>query len=80
MYLLVKGGGHRSFRNEDTNFYINYYMDTSEKYEVIALAQDIERFSKSGILIYNSEVPEMAGRKMRRVTQTIAKRYPLSVI
>ena len=46
----------------------------------LSLAQDIERFSKSGILIYNSEVPEMAGRKMRRVTQTIAKRYPLSVI
>ena len=46
----------------------------------LSLAQGIERFSKSGILIYNSEVPEMAGRKMRRVTQTIAKRYPLSVI
>ena len=55
-------------------------METSEKSEVITLAQDIERFSKSGILIYNSGVPEMTGRKMRRVTQTIAKRYPLSVI
>ena len=48
---------------------------TSEKDEVIALVRQIERFSKSGILIHNSEVPGTANRKTRRTTQAIAKCY-----
>ena len=38
-------------------------MSTLEKYELTALARCIERFPKSGIPIYISEVPDTAGRK-----------------
>ena len=52
-------------------------MNTLEKAEHTASICHIERFSKSGILIYNSKVPDMAGSKTRRrrITQAIAKRY-----
>ena len=43
-----------------------------------AILQD---FLKSGIPIYNSEVPDTAGRKTRRrrITQAIAKRFAIHV-
>ena len=46
--------GHR---NGDISSYINYYIDTLEKAELIASIRHIVRFLKSGILIDNSEVP-----------------------
>ena len=53
---------HRSYRNGDINSYIKSYMDTLKQAE-------------SGTPTYNSEVPDMVGRKARRErrTQTIAK-------
>ena len=39
------------------------YMNTSEKAELTASIRHIERFSKSGLLIYNSEVADTAGWK-----------------
>ena len=52
-------------------------MNTLEKTELTAPVLHIERFSKSGIPIYNSEVPDPTGKKMkrrtRRRTQAIAK-------
>ena len=36
MYLLAKSGDLRSNRKGDTNSYINSYMDTLEKAELIA--------------------------------------------
>ena len=74
MYLLAKFAGHRSYENGNINPYINSYMNTSEKAELSASIRHIERFSKSGIPIYNSEVPDMAGRKTtirRKRTQAI---------
>ena len=53
-------------------------MNTTEKAELAASICRIERFSKSGILIYNSEFPDRAAKKMRRRIrriQTIAKCY-----
>ena len=54
-------------------------MDTLEKTELTAPIGYIVIFLKSGILIYNSEVPKMPVRKTRRGrrrrTQAIAKRY-----
>ena len=52
-------------------------MNTLEKAELAVFVHHIERFSKLGIQIYNSEVPETAGRKTRRriKAQMIAKRY-----
>ena len=47
-------------------------MITSEKGEITASFRHIERFSE--IPIFNSKVPDTAGRKTRR-TQAIAKRY-----
>ena len=82
MYLLAKFAGHRSYENGNINPYINSYMNTSEKAELSASIRHIERFSKSGIPIYNSEVPDMAGRKTtirRKRTQAIAKRYAFHV-
>ena len=55
MYLLTKYDGHSSYGNGDISSYISSYMMTSEKDEVIASVRQIERFSKSGILIHNSE-------------------------
>ena len=56
-------------------------MDTLEKAELTTSIRHIAIFSKSGIPIYNSKVPDTAGRKMRRSrrrrkrTHAIAKRY-----
>ena len=56
-------------------------MDTLEKAELTASIRHIAIFLKSGILIYNPEVPHTAGRKTkrrmkrRRRTQAIVKRY-----
>ena len=55
-------------------------MDTLEKTELTARIGYIAIFLKSGILIYNSEVPKMPVRKTRRGrrrrrAQAIAKRY-----
>ena len=63
--------------------YINFYMDALEKVELIALIRHIERYLKSGIPIYNTEVPDTVGRKTgrrrRRRVQAIAKGYPFLV-
>ena len=77
MYLLVKFGRHSSCRNGVINSYINCYINNLEKAELITLVRHIQRFSKSRIPIYNSEVPDTAGRKTRRGrrTQAIAKRF-----
>ena len=72
MYLLAKFGDHRSYGNGDINSYIKSYIDTWEKAELTASIRQIARFLKSGIPIYNSEVPDTAGRKIIRI-QTIAK-------
>ena len=42
-------------------------MDTLEKVELTTSICHIARILKSGIPIFNSEVPYMAGRKMRRM-------------
>ena len=55
-------------------------MNTLEKAELSASVCHIERFSKSGILIFNSEMPNTTGhktrrrRRRRRRTQAAAKR------
>ena len=78
MYLLANFCGHRSYGNGDINPYINSYMSTSEKTELTALVRHIEKFSKSGIPIYNSEVPhcwqKIAATRTTK-TQVITKRY-----
>ena len=48
------------------NSYINSYMDTMEKAALDASICHIARFLKSGIPIYNSKVPDRAGRKNKR--------------
>ena len=68
MYLLAKFGGHRSYENGDINSFINSYMSILEKVELTTSIRYIVRFSKSGILIYNSKVPDTAGRKTTRRT------------
>ena len=51
-------------------------MDTLKKAELTALMCYIERCLKSRIPIYNSEVPDTAGKKTtRRRTQAIGKRF-----
>lgn len=51
-------------------------MNISQKAERTALVHQIERFSKSHILIYNSIVPDAPGRKTRtKRKQTFAKHY-----
>ena len=55
---------------------LNSYMDTLEKVELAALICHVPRILKSGIPIYNFEVPDTADRKMRRIrTQAIGKRF-----
>ena len=61
-----KYGGHRSNGNGDINCYINSYMDTLGKPKINASIGHIERFSKSRIPIYNSEVSATAGRKKKK--------------
>ena len=80
MYLLAKSGDNRSYRNADINFYTNSYIDTLEKAELTASIRHIAIFLKSGIPIFNSEVPDTAGRETRRRrrkrrTEAIAKRF-----
>ena len=69
MYLTARFDDRRSYRNGDISSYIssyiNSYVDTLEKAELIASVWHIVRFLKSGILIYNSEVPDMTGRRRR---------------
>ena len=48
-------------------------MNTSEKAELTTSVRHIEKFSKSGTLIYNSEILPDVDRRI----QAIAKRYPL---
>ena len=69
MYLLAKFNCHRPYGNGDINFYINFSMITSSEAELTSSARDIERFSISGIPIYNVEIPGMACRNTRRKTQ-----------
>ena len=76
MYLLAKFGDNRSYRNGDINSYINSCMDTLQKAEFTASIHHVARFLKSGILIFNSEVPNTADRKTaRRRTHAIPKRF-----
>ena len=50
-------------------------MNTSRKAELAASIRHIERFSISGVPIYNSEVPDTVVKETRRRrTQVIAKR------
>ena len=62
MYQLAKFCDHRSHRNRD----INSDMDILEKAEVTASILHIAGFLKSGILIFNYQVPDTAARKTRR--------------
>ena len=68
-----------SYKNGDINSYTNSYMDTLEKAELTASIQHIVRFLKSGIPIYNFEVPDTACNKTRKrrtwKIRAIAKRY-----
>ena len=67
--------------NRDIIFYINSYMDTSEKLDHTTSACHIGEVFKPRIPNYNSDVPDMADRKTRRRrrrkrrTQAIAKHY-----
>ena len=57
-------------------------MDTLEKAKLTDSMRHIARLLKSGIPIYNSTVPDMAGRKARRRssrTYAIVKRYAFYV-
>ena len=63
MYLLAKFGRHSSYANGDVNSYICSYKNTLEKAELTTLVRHLQSYSKSGTLIYNSEVPETTGRK-----------------
>ena len=51
-------------------------MDNLENAELTPSINHIARFLKSGIPIYNSEVPDTAGKKTtRRRTKTIENRF-----
>ena len=54
-------------------------MNTLEKVELTDQVRYIEPFSKSELLIYDSEVPDTVGiktrRRRRKRTQAIAKHY-----
>ena len=55
-------------------------MDTLEKAKLTASIRHIARFLKSGIPIYNSEVPDTSDTNTRtRRTQAIAKRCAFHV-
>ena len=56
MYLLGKSGDHRSYIE----------MEISILIEKAELTASITRFLKSGIPIYNFEVPDTSGKKTRR--------------
>ena len=67
--------GNRVYGNGDINFYINSYMNVSQKAELYVSIRHVERLSTSRIPIYTSEDPDMAGRKMRRRKQAFARHY-----
>ena len=76
MYLLVKFGDPRSYRIGHINSYIKSYMDTFVNAELTASICHIARFLKLRIPIYNSEVPDTAGRKTRKGRKkAVAKRF-----
>ena len=52
-------------------------MNTSEKAELTVSVRHSERFSKSGIVIFNSDVPDNAYRK---TTTTTRKRTQATVL
>ena len=80
MYLSAKFVDHRFYKDEDINAYINSNIDTLEKAELTAPICHIARFLKSGISIFNFEVPDTAAiEKERRRTETIAKRSAICV-
>ena len=54
--LPTKFGRHMFYGNGDINSYVN------KKAELTASIRYVKRFSKSGILIYNSEILDTAGR------------------
>ena len=60
--LLFRFIGHKSYGNGDINSYITY-INILEKAELTASIRQTERFSKSGISIFNCEVPGTTGRK-----------------
>ena len=45
---------------------IDSYMDTLEKSELTVSIRPIARFLKSGIPIYNSEIPDTAVKKTKK--------------
>ena len=51
----VKFGGYKSYRRGNVKHFINIYINMSKKAEPTTLIRHIERFSKSGIPLYNSE-------------------------
>ena len=68
--------GHRSYVNGEISSWINSYMNTLEKAEIIVSILHIERLLKSGIPNYNSQVSDTTGRKLkRRRTKAIGKCY-----
>ena len=75
MYLVANLGDHRSYRNGNIDSFINCYMDILQKAELTASIHHIARFFKSGIPIYSSEDPDTAGRKLKRRTYAIVKRF-----
>ena len=79
MYLLAKFGSYRLYGNGDINSYISFYINTLENDEFTASVRHIEIFSKSGMPIYNSKVPDTTGRKTRKrrrgKREAIAKCY-----
>ena len=55
-------------------------MDTLEKAELTVSIRHIAIFSKSGMPIYNSEVPDTAGRKTRRMDAASLFRLPKNTL
>ena len=73
--LPCKFIGHKSYGNGDINSYITSYINIAQKAELAASIRGTDRFSKSGIPIFNSEVPDKTGRKATRRAKVIVKRY-----
>ena len=73
MYLPAKVDGHRSYGNGGIHFYIISQMNTSEKAELTVSIHC--RFSKSGMSIYNSEVPDTAGIKIQEVNEDVGVHF-----
>ena len=48
MYQLAKFGRHSSYSNKDANTYIKFYLNISEKAELIALIHHFQKFLKRG--------------------------------